>query len=577
MNDKPVQLPLWGGNESNLGAHYASVSKSSVNLQAENTLIENDADKLRLDLPRRWEFCVQRAERTQSVKALLATVRTPPKALDELAHHIQLVKSSGGEGALWIFHGDAGTGKSTFLHTLENTVNTPENEVIEVQVIRGEDVNLRDRLATYAVFKRLVENRRDVNIVLTIVLEDVEVGLTDDEMEGLVQALKLTLRSTKADFSQNIIVAIPVNNHNFASRLRDISSEIGLLMRESATSSLYVFEGPRPEEYIEIVEELTRVLNGRPLEDYGIKRDVLEKLPKRRESIGKFIQEVVSIAHRRDTHILNILRTRKIKKIVTIFAFCRPMNPVDLYNAVQLMVSDSHGNVSTRWLLEQGGKHANRWNEQPENFAAIVSGALRVKVVEFPPHVLNQMVYLCGDADLQDSLREYLRDSNITGNRPRNWINVRRSIARTNLVRLTIGDQTTRPSHVTDMEINDEDTAQTARRRELLRKGVATGKWAPSQNQHALHGTIALALKEIVRQNELNIVGLQGIYAEAPIRGNALQPDITIETADTLFFLEFNYETPERITRNDIANYIVKKINSYCDGLDFLRQMISPI
>lgn len=562
---------------------YDEVVKPNISLSLGTSEgVAEDPQEVEFVLSRRWEQCADLASKRDNYVGLLNVVRPIVTAQDQLVNYLQLMKTTR-EGALWVFYGESGSGKTTFLSTLEHQFNR-DLDVLQVIVLKADELNLPTRAELRKELIDRIQSRTSVDLALVLILEDREDSIDDQELSSFVQTLKGILRNPK--IGENVLVVFPVNNIKNGRRIIEAAQDVGIQQHEGARNTMFTFEGPEPQTYPDIVEDLAVVLNGRPLSSFGLRRNVLENMPKDRITVGNFIQEVAERIQSHQKKIHSMLNQARYKELVTIFVFVRPMEPTDLYTNTQQIVVDSYNRINPNWLLTDGSElNIREWQNTPEMFASIVNGVLHARVVDFPPHVLYQIIQVYGSDTLKESLAEAVRSKDLDPTPTKNQANSRQAVDATNLARLLRNEPVARPQKVTiDREKDDEELSNnTQQKMNLIRKGIITAEWVPKQTSvNGVHSSIARAFKDLIVRGSLRtkIAGYMGVWAESTlyIPGEredmkTVKPDITIETNDTLYLLEFNFSGQHSLTRADLANYIMRKLNTYSNQLPLLTQI----
>ena len=533
-------------------------------------------------LSRRWEQCADVASRRDNYEGLLSIVRPITSAQNQLIDYINLMKTTE-EGALWVFYGSSGSGKTTFLSTLEHQFNQGQ-EVLQAVVLKADELALSNRNELRVQLFKVINARKSVNVALVLVLEDREDSIDEAELSSLTQTLKGLLRSPKT--GKNVLVVFPVNNSKNGRRIIDAAQDVGIQQHEGARSTIFTFDGPDPSTFVDIVEALAQVLNGRPLSSFGVSRHSLENMPKDRKTLGNFIQEVAERIQGQERRMFTLLQQSRYKELTTIFVFVRPLEPTTLYTDTQQMVVDNYNRINMQWLLTDGSElNTREWKNAPERFATIVNGVLHTRVVEFPPHVLYQILQVYGTENLKAKLADAIRTANLDPTPTKNQANSRQAVDATNLAKLLCGEAVRRPSKtvIDEDELDPQPSENTQQKQNLIRKGIVTAEWIPTlPSVYPIHSTIARAFKDLITRGNLRtrIPGYMGVWAETtlalpdaeePIR--TVKPDITVESNKTLYLIEFNFGASKSLTRADMSNYILRKLSTYSQQLPLLRQI----
>jgi len=545
---------------------FAEVSKKAISLSlgSKEELTVAAATDGNFVLSRRWEQCAAQAAERDNYLGLLNIVRPVTPAQDQLIEYLKLMRTTK-EGALWVFFGHSGSGKTTFLSSLAHQINRDTKE-LESVVLKADDLTLSDRAQLRVQLIEKIKQRTTKDVALVLILEDREDSIDDTELGSFVQTLKGILRNPLT--GENVLVVFPVNNTKNGKRIIQAAEDVGIQQHEGSRNTIFTFEGPNSQSYVDIVEDLAIVLNGRPLSSFGVSRTTLDGMPKERITIGNFIQEVAERIQSQEKRMNRLLKQAQYKEIVTVFVFVRPMESPELFTNTQQIVVDSYNRINPNWLLTDGSElNTRQWKDIPERFASIVNGVLHARVVDFPPHVLYQIIQIYGSDELKKALAEMINSKGQDATPTKNQANSRQAVDATNLARLLRGEPAIRPQKVTIDDETDEEALSdsTVQKRNLIRKGIHTAEWIPTLDSvNHIHASVARAFKDLINRGNLRtqIRGYIGTWAESTlvIQGQndlikTVRPDITIETNDTLYLLEFSFGGQSRLTRADMANY----------------------
>src|SRR5205085_3439670 len=206
-------------------------------------------------LPPRWE-ALQAEARKKNVP-LKALVMPVHEAIVTVEKEIRQIIETG-IGKLFVVSGVTGSGKTTFLNSLNLFIGD-----VDVQSISSLSLDRRENIEN-----ALAAIRREATKVSIIVLEGREVpgSLTSDEIDVLLTTLNADFRR---ESGRRTLFVIPTTSQAVAQSISERAATIGGMT--SREKPFYVFNGPSRNEYIRITNDTLRALNdSRILFQYGI-------------------------------------------------------------------------------------------------------------------------------------------------------------------------------------------------------------------------------------------------------------------------------------------------------------------
>ena len=208
-----------------------------------------------LVFPQRWELLKAETEkRNIPIKPLIIPVQ---QALIEIEKERRQIHETG-MGRLFIISGVSGSGKSTFLNSLDLFIGGVSVHTITLRTIdRNESVE--DKLAAL---------RREKSELVVIVLEGKESpgALKSEEIDILLTTLNSDFRHGAG---KHTLFVIPTTSQSVAQAISQRAADIGGMTLRSRP--FYIFTGPRRNEYEQTTDKMLRALNdSRGLFDYGI-------------------------------------------------------------------------------------------------------------------------------------------------------------------------------------------------------------------------------------------------------------------------------------------------------------------
>jgi DNA (cytosine-5)-methyltransferase 1 len=198
-----------------------------------------------LVFPQRWELLKAETEkRNVPIKPLIMPVQ---KALGEIEkERRQILETS--MGRLFIISGVSGSGKSTFLNSLDLFIDGVSVQTITVREIDRVEV-IEDKLATL---------KRENAALSVVVLEGKESpgALKSDELDILLTTINKDFRLS---LGRKTLFVIPTTSQSVAQTISQRAADIGGMTTRSRP--FYVFSGPPRSEYEQITDRMLRALN----------------------------------------------------------------------------------------------------------------------------------------------------------------------------------------------------------------------------------------------------------------------------------------------------------------------------
>lgn len=179
-------------------------------------------------------------------------------------------------GVFLLLKGESGEGKTTFLNTLDNFIDSIEIITID----EDEEIPL--------TLKNLRKTKKDIRL---IILEGRE-SYNEVSFNIIESMLRSINKFTRSDEGVNTIVVWPLNGEDMVEDLINTSKGIGgssLLSDEN----IYDFKGPGKKEYIKILKSTFMLLNdGASINSFGVSDKNLHDFAKEVDTIGEYFHKV---------------------------------------------------------------------------------------------------------------------------------------------------------------------------------------------------------------------------------------------------------------------------------------------
>ncbi|MCT7970432.1 hypothetical protein NG799_29400 [Laspinema sp. D1] len=201
----------------------------------------------RLFVPDRFESLENRAK--HQLENFIVPVETALAHLDETYSDMR----SAGRGAFWVFRGNSGSGKSTFLHTVN--LFRPQVKTISIRAEQSVPDTLRE----------LRNSDRSLNELRILVLEGRE-ALTDFSEEELEKNLHAINSFIRSDYGRDTLIVWPCNSDPLEEKLIDLAARLGAESLLGVGDRSYRFQGSPQNQYsgsrtheVQYIGELTHL------------------------------------------------------------------------------------------------------------------------------------------------------------------------------------------------------------------------------------------------------------------------------------------------------------------------------
>ncbi len=547
----------------------------------------------KLNIRTRWEHLQQAHGMNET--SLRAIVRPVQDAISIIRNMASIVEATSG-CKLLVIRGGSGSGKTTFLNTLNYYV--PDLE-FQTQTV---DLSKFERAENFTVIlNSLLVDDKKMNLV---VLEGRETpgDITAEYIDGIMSRINRFSR----DKAVPMLFVVPTNDDTVARKWCQVAARIGGLAPTNLPGGLqwYDFPGVPKKKYIEIAEETVRVLNhSRNLTEFGFSPSELHTWVDTSDTIGQFMQTLSdkNVARRMAT-------TQRLERRLRVWVvYCCPdMIAYDqLYHRIDALVKDEDLVVAPDKLIRlaaQDNAHSREYSQENE-WAKLLTAInfLDIRLINLSIVTIITAALTYGDPGLIESfarakLKDYekqipeemwIRDKKIAASR-------RKTIQT---------DESNEDDTIFDLDEplnrrrrqvkNTLDSLQSSNLYNLLRGMPAQpqrggNKESSKQLAQFLHLMehastndcsyfIGSAIKDLLEQQ--NFPGFRTIATEYPyIQGKAApRPDVTIYTDEVDYLLELHFSR-QSLATSQIARYAVDRvINKYKDELPVLKSMLDSM
>lgn len=246
-------------------------------------MTNSDVNLPKLELPKRWEFLKDKARENELDPFLFVErVDSAAEHLDMLLKRIEMKAG----GAIEVFFGRSGSGKTTFLQSLPKFF-----ENISVQSF--------DKSRSLDTLEKFIEDGHNPlsNKLRIILIERRDNPKASDiaAVEDVFSDLLDLFRSPQGQ----VLVLWPITDEEKAQQIADLAWHIGRdSMVATTTNGKFFFEGLPKEKFREIAENTSRNLNGDGLDAFGLNDEELVEILGRVQTISDFFSELNDIAEK---------------------------------------------------------------------------------------------------------------------------------------------------------------------------------------------------------------------------------------------------------------------------------------
>jgi hypothetical protein len=246
-----------------------------------------------LSLPGRFEQLKSESIKTGS--DIAGIIQPVDKSCQEIETILREINTSG-LGRLLVFHGNSGSGKSTFLYGLkyffENIFITSfpqESSISELSEFIKKDSPI---VSTHRLY--IIDNRDNPNE-------------TEEDIKVAFESLRNLFRTEAG----KILIVWPITDLKAATSIADIAWHIGRDSLLGTRTRVYNFVGLPKESFAVVADITTRALNaGENLESFGIDISTSNEIARMSETIGEFYSRLNGFSAERNSNTYSLLKTR---------------------------------------------------------------------------------------------------------------------------------------------------------------------------------------------------------------------------------------------------------------------------
>ena len=522
-----------------------------------------------LILPNRWEHLQPKIEGRKV--AVRTVIRPVERAMIIIRNIVSYLETTGGSQVL-VIRADSGSGKTTFLNTLQDYM---PDIAFNKQVFELENVEIED-------FNAELQARSTVSEGINFfILEGRE--KPESVNERYVQIALSNINRFARNRRVPIIFAIPTTDANVARLWCEQGATIGDLIPEGKLyegSRWYEFSGVNKDQFVDITKETVEALNpNKTLFDYT-SPDEAKELVKTASTIGRYMEILATqVSSRRDqTRIVSRGRREHVWVV-----YCSPdlRHRDHTYQVVDGLCQDEFLRVSPIKLIPESANTPIEQNwRQPDEWAKLIAAVrfLDMRLINLSVVTLVTAALTYGDDDLINSFKrttlQQYRDeverefgklelpwADSLIERAQKEENARISMEGSNLYSLLRG------TPASSQRGSDTDNAKVYARYLHLRKIVG-------ENISQLHYYLGLALDNLLKYSQYP--EFAGTETEESLIPGQIEPrpDITLHTENDIFVIELHF-TRDQITPSEVRRYALERVlPKYIRGLSYINSQL---
>ncbi|MEQ8466800.1 hypothetical protein [Coleofasciculus sp. E1-EBD-02] len=371
-------------SENSSKDNRTATAKSSYKSTSRSVDTEGHSkDKWRLFVPDRFDILERHAKDQHELKTIIVPVKDALAYLDDT--YADMVAA--GRGAFWVFRGESGSGKSTFLHTVN--LFRPQAETLSIQ----SDEPVPQKLTDLRKFET------GLNKLRIIVIEGRE-ALTDFSIEQLEKDLHSINSFIRSRFGERTLIAWSCNADDLQERLITLAKRIGADSLLGVEDTIYRFKGPPPDQYIDIATRTIETLNeGASLVDLGISEERAKELIDQAKTIGHYLGVLRKELLKNEKNVEKLLVQEKFKMWVVVIASNNPTQEVAALSRVRSQADISCLMNSTKAnIVEELQKYSDK--------VGILGTVLEAKIIYLPITTARSLISNYADDELREKMKQ---------------------------------------------------------------------------------------------------------------------------------------------------------------------------
>lgn len=498
-----------------------------------------------LIFPQRWELLkAETDKRKVPLKPLIMPVQ---QALVEVEKERRQIVETG-MGRLFIVSGVSGSGKSTFLNSLDLFIDGVSIHTITLRAIDSGEV-VEDKLAAL---------RREKSKLAVVVLEGKESpgALKSEEIDILLTTLNSDFRR---DSGRQTLFVVPTTSQVVAQSISQRAADIGGMTTRSRP--FYVFGGPHRNDYEQITDRTLRALNeSRGLLDYGITTETVKGLIESSESIGQFMISCYEEIKRQQDALKATAFEVKRKNLHLWMVFCSyEEDNRRNYDIIRSLTTSNYQYAQVGRMLVGDSNDIKFWEGKQAAFA-LAAQYLDLRVMYLPMRTANSIVRAYGNKELLDKLKKVEFEDG-------------EAIVKREMVRMTAQQSiegTAIFAYLRNLEFIERDIVQ--RNKPSEKQKLLFKEFMKISNDKDLNALVAQVLRDSVKIPDYKV------YTELSVadESNRLITDIAVVTPTDIYCLEFKWRS-SLLADSEIIRQTVSRVKDFAVQLLELRNILGRL
>jgi DNA (cytosine-5)-methyltransferase 1 len=491
-----------------------------------------------LILPTRWEALeIEARKRNVPLKPIIIPVQD---AIARLEAELRQVSDTG-IGRVLVISGVTGSGKTTFLNSLQLFIDGVSIHTIKSlkTIDRREDVE--NALATL---------KREQDKISIVVLEGKETpgALRDSEIDILLTTINQDFRR---ESGRRTLFVIPTTVQGVAQQIGLRAASIGGMT--STNRPFMVFGGPQKNDFISITDDTLRALNdSRTLLEYGVADDVAKGLAESADSIGAFIEACYDEIQRHRDSLRTASINLKRKRIHLWMVFCSlEIDTRRNHDIIRSLTFGDSQHVQVSRLLIGDSEEVRFWESRKGAFAQAAQ-YLDLRVMYLPLRTVNAVATAYG----QDALIRQLKSQDLIQRQ------ATRASAQDSIASTAIGAFLRKEGFI------DRDPSRRGRPDDAQRAIYRETVRLAAKEEYVLNAAIAQALRDWQKHPEMSVATELSLTET-----RKLVTDVAVVTPTDVYCLEMKWRS-DVLHESEVIRQTAGRVRDFATELPELRNLI---
>jgi hypothetical protein len=345
-----------------------------------------------ISLPTRYERLEAKArEINADLRRIVVKVEASVEHLQELFLAMQQTDLCRFE----VFYGASGSGKTTFLETLEQFFEGVTVHKLDSTVPLTESV---------AKIEKEMQGSRGLKSIVYLADRDNPTE-TDDELLTFFERLRALFRR----IDPRLLVVWPISLKDKSQHLFDLAQSIGADSLIGRTAGPYHFRGPPNAQYYAIADDTARMFNeGSGLLEFGIDETIGTGVLSQAATLGAYFNKIIDHSNMLNDIIADVLREKPRPRVWVVV--CGDED-TELMSTVQSLTFGNQRALDTTKFTAHVGERRRQTQYMKDwqalgSYMTFLLRMLDVKVIEVPPNLALAVVRAFGDQGIRNALKQ---------------------------------------------------------------------------------------------------------------------------------------------------------------------------